>query len=123
MCNYDGACSTWEADGGANHAFIFLMSHLELAEPPASKVQILRGATHGVRIIEHEGGYDQAHAAWVKAQGVRGRMVLGQWLGEPSWIQADETPVCHCGKKMTRKLRDVAHLLTIDEHNLRNESI
>lgn len=101
MCAGDEVCSTWEPEGGANRALLVTSAHTELCDPPITDATTLRAVSYGGRVEAcKNAGYDDARAAWAEAHGVSPRLVLGQYGGEPQWLQADDTPTCECGKPM-----------------------
>jgi hypothetical protein len=102
MCqNEPGLCGEWEPDGGGNRAIVVSTHGLAEVQPPGGGVTV-REARYGAREVASSlGSYDEARDAWSKEPGRRGRDVLGQILGTPGWVQADETPTCGaCGKAM-----------------------
>ncbi len=93
QCEYDpGACETWEADAGANHAETLLLDGTPLALRPVPTTGLTtRPATYGARTEPSSAAdYDTARNAWTG----RGRDILGLLGGAPSWIQGDQTPAC-----------------------------
>ena len=47
-----------------------------------------------MRYVTMDGDYEQARQDWAGREGRPGHDVLGQLGGQPSWVQADETPAC-----------------------------
>jgi hypothetical protein len=102
MCQNDpGLCGEWEADGGANAASVVLSHDVAPAVAPAEG-NALRETQYGAKTVNFESPeYESARAEWSQSSGRRQRDVLGQLGGEPSWLQADETPSCNaCGEQM-----------------------
>jgi hypothetical protein len=102
MCqNEPGLCDEWEADAGGNCAIVVPAGVLAEAQPPEGGTTV-RETRYGARQFTSSlDDYDLAREAWCKETGSKGREVLGQILGTPAWIQADETPKCGaCGKPM-----------------------
>ena len=100
-CDNDpGCCDEWEADSGGNAVLALPAdASLSLAAPPAGGATV-RATHHGARIDTLDGDYDEAREAW-DTEGRRGRDILGQLGGEPSWIQGEEVPKCNeCGQDM-----------------------
>lgn len=97
--NEPGMCDDWEADKGGNCALVVPEGPVESIQPPAHP-KTLRPALHGAASIFVPGStaepdsYVDAMSAWAAATGRPRREVLGQILGTPDWIQADETPRC-----------------------------
>jgi hypothetical protein len=102
MCANDpGLCDEWDATGGGNQAIVFAGGPLVAAAVPGGAATTL-GVTSAVRYVTVNAGYDDARRAWTEQTGRPQRDVLGQLGGEPSWLQADETPGCpECGKPMS----------------------
>jgi hypothetical protein len=102
MCQNDpGLCDEWEPDAGGNCAMVVPTdAHAEVG-PPEGGVTV-RETRYGARQVTSQlDNYDAAREAWCKESGSKGRDVLGQILGTPSWIQTDETPKCDdCGRHM-----------------------
>lgn len=96
QCENDpGGCPSWEPGAGANSAQVFASGNLRPVAVPADGVTTL----DGVAGIELAGpvagdGYFEAMKAWAQDTGRSTEDVLGQWGGEPEWIQGDETPDC-----------------------------
>lgn len=95
MCQNDpGLCDEWAPDSGGNTALVVGIDSLTAVEPPSGGVTS-RNTVYGVReVASSHNDYEEARAAWGEQPGHRQRDVLGQLLGAPSWIQADETPAC-----------------------------
>jgi hypothetical protein len=102
MCQNDpGLCDEWEPDAGGNCAIVVSTKNVGVVTPPQGGVTV-RETKYGARQVASSlENYDDAREAWSKESGRAPREVLGQILGEPAWIQADETPMCGaCGKPM-----------------------
>lgn len=103
MCNADpGMCDEWDANLGGNKVIIIKGENLEFAKP-SNYQNALRQIEHGasIEVIKDSDNYDEAREQYAKEKGISRREILGQVFGEPSWIQADETPNCDaCGNKM-----------------------
>jgi hypothetical protein len=96
MCqNEPGLCDEWDPAAGGNQAFVLPANGVAATPPPNGETRL--GEVSGIALVDVEGvGYDDARENW----GER-RAVLGQFGGEPSWLQADETPGCPgCGEPM-----------------------
>jgi hypothetical protein len=102
MCQSDpGMCDEWDAVAGGNRALIFPAGGLVPAVVPAGPATVL-GEVSAVQYVTLSEGYDQARQAWPEREGLPWRDVLGQLGGQPSWVQADETPACpECAKPMS----------------------
>lgn len=103
MCQKDpGSCEEWAADGGGNAVLVEAIGDPIALDPPLVSAGTVRSAVHGARVEEVAGdGYDEARETWSEAHEGKRREVLGHWLGQPEWIQADETPSCNgCGNPM-----------------------
>jgi hypothetical protein len=102
MCQNDpGLCDEWEADAGGNCAIVVSIGRLAEVKAPEDGVTV-RETKYGARTVSScLDSYDAARDEWTNETGRTGREVLGQILGTPAWIQADETPKCNvCGKFM-----------------------
>jgi hypothetical protein len=90
-----------EADAGGNCAIVVPTGTLAEVQAPEGGVT-MRETRYGARQVTSPlNDYDAAREAWCKESGRKGREVLGQILGTPTWIQADETPKCDaCAKPM-----------------------
>jgi hypothetical protein len=102
MCQNDpGLCDEWEADGGGNCAIVVPTEKLAEVKAPDGGVTV-RNTKYGARQVTSSlDNYDAAREAWIKESGRKGSDVLGQLLGTPAWIQADESPKCDaCGRNM-----------------------
>jgi hypothetical protein len=101
MCAAGDGCCTWEADGGANLARISSSNLTRLCEPPPAAENALRPSLYGaITQPSDASSYDEARTQWAADNGGKQRQVLGQIGGVPQWLQADETPICGCGKTM-----------------------
>jgi len=99
MCGNDpGMCDEWDADAGGNKVIVVDSENLEFFKPIDAGLS-LRETEYGAKVIESpEADYDTARENWSE----KGREVLGQLYGKPSWIQGDETPECNCCNKAMR---------------------
>lgn len=102
MCQNDpGLCDEWDAEAGGNCAIVVRVDGLAEVQAPREGVTV-RETEYGTREVRSEKDeYDAARDAWSQETGHMPRDVLGQILGEPAWVQADETPTCPtCGEPM-----------------------
>ena len=101
MCqNAPGMCDDWDPSSGGNQALI-VPAGLASAVVPGEGVTLL-GAVSAVAYADVEGDYDEARERWARHENRPLEQVLGQLGGIPSWIQADETPICPaCREQMT----------------------
>ena len=103
MCQNDpGLCDEWDADSGGNRAIIVTTDGAgRLAEAPQGGLAV-REAAYGARVEDIDSGsYGEASQQWAQRNNCSPLQVLGQMGGDPSWIQADETPTCDtCGQHM-----------------------
>ena len=102
MCGNDpGLCDEWDAAGGGNQALLLPSGQLFPAEVPDGPATGL-GEVSAVRYVLADSDYDKSRRDWAEREGRPGADVLGQLGGEPSWLQADETPACRqCAEPMT----------------------
>lgn len=102
MCQNDpGMCDEWDAVAGGNQALAFPAGGLVPASAPVGPATML-GEVSAVQYVTVSEDYDQARQAWPGREARPGQDVLGQLGGEPSWVQADETPACpQCAKPMS----------------------
>ncbi|NII39999.1 hypothetical protein E9228_000618 [Curtobacterium flaccumfaciens] len=99
VCQFDpGTCASWEADSGANAAFVFRGRDLRLAEypasphgdpddpepawPPVTDDEYLLGLAAATTPSDEDEQLGVPDDVWF----------AGQYGGEPDWIQDDETP-------------------------------
>ncbi|MEK6312569.1 MAG: DUF1963 domain-containing protein, partial [Curtobacterium sp.] len=100
VCQFDpGSCDSWDADSGANAAFVFSGRDLVLAGPPVSPhgdpddpdpaypPLLPDSMLLGTASVTAVGDEDAAAAL-----DAAGAIEAGQYGGEPDWIQQDETP-------------------------------
>lgn len=93
MCqNRPGMCDDWSATSGANCALLVPPAGAPLA-PPGGKHTLL-SKVDGV-------GFDPIPVGQGYPDLVSDPRVLGRASGDPLWIQADDTPECACGKRMS----------------------
>jgi hypothetical protein len=103
MCQNDpGMCEEWDAEAGGNAVRI----------QPARAGSLLDAPTHGVTrlassygleaVVVASSGYDDAFGEWRAKHGADARRAMGGLFGEPSWIQADETPACDACRQPMR---------------------
>lgn len=87
FCQNDpGMCDEWDAASGGNRAFLFA-GELHAAEIPTEGETLLGAVTS--LLPDAEAAPDDG-------------AVLGQFGGEPEWIQNDETPTCpRCSTSMS----------------------
>ena len=90
-----------DAEAGGNRAIVVTTEGLAEVQAPKEGVTV-RGTTYGAHeVTSTKDDYLSAREAWTKESRRKSRDVLGPLLGEPSWIQGDETPKCNvCGKQM-----------------------
>ena len=104
MCgNRPGLCDEWDADAGGNRAVVVDGRDALIEATPPAGGATLRETRYGATVVEIDGDdYDEARDRWCRAHARPGRAVLGQFGGEPTWLQADETPTCDaCGGPMS----------------------
>ncbi|MBY0177278.1 DUF1963 domain-containing protein [Curtobacterium herbarum] len=99
VCQFDpGTCASWEADSGANAAFVFSGRDLRLAEyppsphgdpddpepawPPVTDDEYLLGLAAATTPSDEDEQLGVPDDVWF----------AGQYGGDPDWIQDDETP-------------------------------
>jgi hypothetical protein len=99
VCQFDpGTCASWEAESGANAAFVFRGRDLRLAEypasphgdpddpqpgwPPVTNDEYLLGLAAATTPSDEDEQLGVPDDVWF----------AGQYGGEPDWIQDDETP-------------------------------
>src|SRR5579871_5778072 len=103
MCQNDpGSCDDWNANSGGNRAMVVMPDRApSLAEIPQDGLAV-RETAHGAHLEEVDSeSYGDARKQWAQRNNCSPLQILGQFDGEPSWIQADETPTCDiCGKRM-----------------------
>lgn len=103
MCQNDpGMCDDWDANSGDNKAMAVPAIDLALAKAPDTEDETIRAIRHGASIYESESDhYYEARDTWIELTHKAASDILGQWLGEPCWIQADESPECNeCSQPM-----------------------
>ncbi|WP_058726437.1 DUF1963 domain-containing protein [Curtobacterium luteum] len=100
VCQFDpGSCDSWDADSGANAAFVFSGRDLVSADRPVSPhgdpddpdpayPPLLADSMLLGTAPVTDAGDDTVSAALDAA----GAVVAGQYGGEPDWLQEDETP-------------------------------
>jgi hypothetical protein len=101
MCqNEPGACDEWDAELGGNCVIVFPGTGEMVSLEAPSSGRACRSVVHGANVTEvADASYEEAREQW--ASKGTGRTVLGQLLGEPDWIQGDETPNCNsCAEPM-----------------------
>ena len=102
MCqNNPGLCDEWDAELGGNCAIVLPAKEFAEVQAPREGVTVLE-TRYAAREASFAGDeYESAREACAKEKGVSPRDVLGQLMGNPSWIQGDETPMCNnCGNRM-----------------------
>jgi len=104
--NEPGMCDDWESDKGGNCALIVPEGPVDYAQPPAHP-DILRPTLYTATTVVVPGSTAEPHSyvdamqAWTSVTGRPKREILGQILGSPEWIQADQSPSCStCGAPM-----------------------
>ena len=103
MCQNDpGMCDEWDANAGGNCAIVVPTRNLRKVPAP-QEGNTRREKRYGARQVRSaKADYEEAREAWAQKSGKPMRKVLGQLLGKPFWIQAQETPKCNfCRKRMT----------------------
>ncbi|HET6860988.1 MAG TPA: hypothetical protein VFH94_28300 [Streptomyces sp.] len=98
MCQNDpGLCDEWSPTAGGNRALLFSCHDLRpmsVPDPGEDPSVLHLGAVHAVTATPSSAAdYEGAREAWVSS-GNSPRNVMGQLGGQPSWLQADETPAC-----------------------------
>ncbi|MBW4718183.1 DUF1963 domain-containing protein [Saccharothrix obliqua] len=111
MCDNDpGGCSTWEAYSGASAVVVLPPGPAPVRRAPDGGVTTLPEVS-AVRVVEIDAEpdpgdefsdpYEEARAVWMGDPEQRGRDVLGQLGGIPSWLQTDQMPACaECAEPM-----------------------
>lgn len=98
--NNPGGCRDWEAFSGANLVLVLPADGLlPVARPAlaedADEHVLVRATVHAAaRQTERAADYTAARSAWAERTGVPPKHVLGQYGGEPDWLQYDQTPSC-----------------------------
>jgi hypothetical protein len=102
MCqNNPGLCAEWQADAGGNCATVVPAERLTEVKAPTEGIRVRESAYGAREIAWPDDDYDNSREAWSHENGRPRRDVLGQVLGQPLWLQADETPKCKdCGQRM-----------------------
>ena len=102
MCQNDpGMCDEWDPAAGGNAALLLPFAGLRPAVAPPGPAAGL-GEVSAVRYVIMDADYDQAREDWAGREARPARDVLGQLGGQPSWVQADETPACReCSAPMS----------------------
>ena len=105
MCDNDpGSCESWEPNG-ANAVLVAPAGPAPVRRPPAEGVTTL-GSVSAFELVHSDAvpakpysePYDAAREEWLAGSGRKGRQILGQLGGTPSWIQGDQVPDCpECG--------------------------
>ncbi|MBB5958283.1 hypothetical protein FHS29_004891 [Saccharothrix tamanrassetensis] len=115
MCENDpGMCETWEAHSGANAVIVLPPDPAPVRQAPPEGVTTLAEVS-SVRLFETDvepteefsHPYEAAREAWAEDPGKRGRDVLGQLGGSPSWLQSHRALGC---RECAAPLRFVAQL-------------
>lgn len=102
MCQAQpGLCDEWDANAGGNAVLVCHVQNLALMSAPDSG-EFVRATRYGATTVAVDAAsYDDARNHWVSKTGQGMRQVLGQFGGQPSWMQADETPPCgQCSERM-----------------------
>lgn len=103
MCqNEPGLCDEWEPDAGGNCAVVVRATgRLKRIKPPPGDRTVRKRTYGAMEVRSSVANYNMAREKWAEKGANKMRDVLGQLLGKPAWIQADETPRCnHCKKRM-----------------------
>ena len=103
LCDsYHGDCATWDPWEGANSVSVHASEGLVPAPVPGGDGTLLDGVA-GLELADRpEDDCFEAAEAWSAATGRPELDVLGQWGGEPWWMQGDETPACRgCAGSMS----------------------
>ncbi len=103
MCQNDpGLCEEWDPNDGGNKVVITQADNLEEVPAPEGS-ETIRGTVYGAATVDFDApDYDVAMEKWPEENNVSPRQVLGQLMGEPSWIQGEEVPDCDICKKPMR---------------------
>lgn len=97
MCtNNPGGCDEWDADLGGNAAILVSKTNQTSLEAPCDKEEFLLEET----LLTLDECDDSAYT-YCQILNQPQNQVCGKIGGEPVWIQADETPICTCGARMT----------------------
>lgn len=102
-CDRDSICSSWMPDKGCNQSIMVpVNANMTLMEPPSTD-GCLRNITYGAMITEVPGNdsYD-AMKNYVDKTSSTYDKILGYMMGEPDWIQNDETRKCKPCKRLMR---------------------
>ncbi len=110
MCDNDpGGCETWEPGSGANAVIVLPPGPAPVRPAPDDGVTTLPEVS-SIRLeefdVEPDGSkywdpYDAARMTWMNIPGKRGRDIIGQLGGEPSWVYSDRHPACtECGEPL-----------------------
>lgn len=100
VCQFDpGTCDSWDADSGANAAFVFSGRDLVLADPPVSPHgdpddpdPVYPPLLPDSMLLGTASVTAARDGDVTAALDVEGAVVAGQYGGEPPWIQEDDTP-------------------------------
>ena len=103
MCENDpGCCEQWDALSGGNAVLKVSVDKDFSAMVAPSEGITIRDTRYGGTLVDVEDGDYLTRKSECAAQlGTDYANVLGQFQGEPDWLQADETPACSgCGRRM-----------------------
>ncbi|MGU7768858.1 hypothetical protein ACV229_01565 [Burkholderia sp. MR1-5-21] len=104
MCqNSPGMCDDWDAEAGGNRAVVVAADDAGRVASAPEGDTVVRDSAYGVQIEDVDAaGYDDARQQWAQQHDGALRRIQGCLGGEPSWLQADETPSCDaCGNTMS----------------------
>lgn len=109
--NDPGMCDEWEPDAGGNAALVVPVANAIPLLPPGWSRRKAERERHealflkevqAIKLIDYDDSIQQEYDDDAYAEVVQtDTTVIGKLGGRPVWIQADETPTCSCGRKMT----------------------
>ncbi|MCW2934730.1 MAG: hypothetical protein JWM19_5692 [Actinomycetia bacterium] len=102
MCQNDpGLCEEWDPAAGGNQVLLFPPAGLRAAVVPPGPATML-GEASAVQYVAADEEYAEALPVWAAREGRPETDVLGQFGGQPLWVQGDETPACPgCARPMS----------------------
>ena len=103
MCQNDpGMCDDWDPESGDNKVIKVPVKNLVKLSAPEEGEDTVRDTRYGITVVEIEAeNYYEARDKWANINQASKSEVLGLLFGEPTWIQADDTPKCNdCGNLM-----------------------
>ena len=96
-----GMCDEWDPNAGGNAAL--LVEETGRVPMPVPKGETLLSGESRLRLVEYLPVQSQRtdDDNYWEAVDTPSSQVVGKLGGAPLWIQADETPSCECGARMT----------------------